>query len=47
MYFVPDDTCCAMVWLYENSDCRNHNRIDNCWGNIVLSEFIHPGKELL
>lgn len=47
MSFVFNDTGCSMVWFFKNSACRNHDRTDNCRGDIVLSEFIHPGKEFL
>lgn len=47
MPFVFNNTGCAMVWFFENSACRNNDGIDNYWGDIVLSEPVHPGKEFL
>jgi len=47
MSFVFNDTDCAMDWFFENTACWNHDRIDNCWGDIILSELIHLRKEFL
>ncbi len=47
MPFVFNDIGCAMVWFYENSACWNHDRIDNCWGNTILSKSVYPWKEFL
>lgn len=47
MSFVYNDTCCAMVWFFENPASRNHDRIDNCRRNTILSKSVHPRKEFL
>ena len=47
MSFVLNDTNCPMVRFSENSDCRDHNRIDNCWRDNVLSKLNYLRKEFL
>ena len=47
MSFVLNDPDCPIVWFFENSDCRDCNRIDNCRRDIVLSKLDYSGKEFL
>ncbi len=47
MSFVFNDINYPMAWFLENTDCRNDNWVDNCWGDIVLSKLIYLRKEFL
>ena len=47
MHFVFNDTGCPMARFFENSDCRNHSRIDYYGWDIVLPELNYTGEEFL